>query len=176
MALITQQEERRPPPLRRSFLRVDHLNCRYIHIKNRIKEKEQSSSAPRPSRAQQEERRPTPLHQVGTSEVQQHEFQDHIPSFFHSPLSLSLLPFSLTFVHFPQFHMHNSIAQQEGRRPTPLFSLLSLSHLAFSLLSPFLPHFMNYLSIIQEMTLQSTAGGEERKGKERGEEEMEDAV
>jgi hypothetical protein len=50
-----QQEERRPPPFRRSFFRVDYLNYHYIHIKNRRKWKEQSS------RAQQEERRPAPL-------------------------------------------------------------------------------------------------------------------
>jgi hypothetical protein len=124
-----QQEERRPPPFRRSFLRVDSPNCRYIHIKNMIKWKEQSS------RAQQEERRPPPVQQIGRNEEQQYEFQER-SSFFSFTFafpSLSSMTTGEEEVTSPSFAMnrreHNMKHLYSALLSLPL-SVLSLSLLS----------------------------------------------
>jgi hypothetical protein len=129
MCTGAQQEERRPPPFRRSFLRVDSPNCRYIHIKNSIKWKEQSS------RAQQEERRPPPVQQVGRNEEQQYEFQERSSSFsftFAFPSLNSMTTGEEEEVTSPSFAMN--------RREHSMKHILSLSLSVLSLSLSCLPY------------------------------------
>jgi hypothetical protein len=139
-----QQEERRPPPFRRSFLRVDSPNCRYIHIKNRIKWKEQSSGA------QQEERRPPPVQRIGRNEEQQYEFQER-SSFFSFTFafpSLSSMTTGEEEVTSPSFCHEQKRTQHEASLLGPSISLAFHTHT-----SP--------LQTEENKCKESTTGGEE---------------